>query len=290
MSPGKSRSQVRIALIQMACGVDPSENLKKALSRIKTAAARGARIVSLQELFKTRYFCQTKAQKNFGLAEKIPGPSTETLSKAARASRVVIVAPLFEKTPTGVYHNSAVVIDADGKVLGKYRKMHIPYDPWFYEKFYFAPGDLGFRVFKTRYARIAVFICWDQWFPEPARLAALKGAQIIFYPTAIGWKPENPREIKLYHEAWETVQRGHAIANGVFVAVANRVGLEGKLKFFGSSFVADPFGSVLCRASSSREEILIQDCDLGLIERTRREWPLFRDRRVDAYGGIASNA
>ena len=274
----------------MACSSDPSANLKKAVSRIKIAAAKGAKIVCLQELFKTPYFCQTEDSKNYDLAETIPGPSTEALAKAARASRVVVVASLFEKRASGVYHNTVAVIDADGKLLGKYRKMHIPDDPGFYEKFYFVPGDLGFRVFNTKYAKIGALICWDQWFPEAARLTALAGAEIIFYPTAIGWKPEEPKETESYHAAWETVQRSHAIANGVYVAAANRVGKEGKLKFWGRSFVADPFGAVVYRASASEEEIVLVDCDLSRVEQTRREWPFLRDRRIDAYSSVASRS
>ena len=278
----KTKSSVRVGLIQSRCEEDPAANLKKALSQIKTAAARGARIVCLQELFKTRYFCQTEDPKKIDLAETVPGPTTEALAKAAKSLKVVIVAPLFEKRASGLYHNTAAVIDADGKFLGKYRKMHIPDDPGFYEKFYFVPGDLGFRVFETRYAKIGVLICWDQWFPEAARLTALQGAEILFYPTAIGWKPEEQEETRHYYAAWETVQRSHAIANGVYVAAVNRVGKEGALKFWGSSFIADPFGAVLYRGGASNEEIVIADCDLSRIEKTRREWPFFRDRRIDA--------
>ena len=271
----------------MSCGADPRENLAKAVSRIRTAAARGARIVSLQELFRTHYFCRTKDTRQFGLAETIPGPTTKILSDAARRAKVVIIAPLFEKRAGGVYYNTAVVIDADGQLLGKYRKMHIPDDPGFYEKFYFTPGDTGFQVFNTRFAKIGVLICWDQWFPEAARLTALLGAEILFYPTAIGWKPEEPGETAQYRSAWETVQRAHAIANGVFVAAANRVGKEGELRFWGGSFVADPFGGLLAGAGR-QEEIILADCDLNLIKQTRREWPFLRDRRIDAYSPIAS--
>ena len=288
MKSKKHSSIVRIGLVQMACDADPAKNLKKAAQQIKLASAEGAKIVCLQELYRTPYFCRTEDSKNFDLAEGIPGPSTQALSKIAKLCGTVIVAPLFEKRASGVYHNTAVVIDADGKMLGKYRKMHIPDDPGFYEKFYFVPGDLGFQVFETRYAKIGVLICWDQWFPEAARLTALQGAEILFYPTAIGWKPEEPAETKSYHAAWETVQRSHAIANGVYVAAANRVGKEGELKFWGSSFVSDPFGHLLYRASNHQEEIILADCDLSKVEKTRREWPFLRDRRVDAYQNITS--
>ncbi|OGW82644.1 MAG: acyltransferase [Omnitrophica bacterium RIFCSPHIGHO2_02_FULL_51_18] len=287
MKKNKIKNTVRVALVQMACVEKPAENVKKTVSQIKIAAAKGAKIVCLQELFHTLYFCQTENVKNFDLAETIPGPATDALTKVSKSNKVVIVAPIFEKAASGVYYNSAVVIDANGKLLGKYRKMHIPDDPGFYEKFYFVQGDLGFKVFQTRYAKIGVLICWDQWFPEAARLAALQGAEILFYPTAIGWKPSEPVEAKGYRSAWETIQRGHAISNGVYVAAANRVGTEGNLKFWGGSFVADPFGHVAYRASA-HEEIVIEDCDLSKIEQTRREWPFWRDRRVDAYSSIGS--
>lgn len=279
---------VRIALVQAAAVSDTQKNLRKAVDQIKLAVSEGARIVCLQELYRTPYFCGAEDPKNFDLAETIPGPSTEVFSKLARVLKAVLIAPLFERRAAGVYHNTAVVIDADGKVLGKYRKMHIPDDPGFYEKFYFTPGDLGFCAFQTRYAKIGVLICWDQWFPEAARLTALAGADILFYPTAIGWKPEEAGEMKSYHASWETVQRGHAIANGVFVAAANRVGQEGELRFWGSSFVADPSGHLLYRASPKSEEIILADCDLSKVEKTRREWPFLRDRRIDAYQNIAS--
>ncbi len=283
-----SKQSVRIALIQMACSKNAEENMKKAVSEIKIAAAKGAQIVSLQELFRTPYFCQTEDVKNFDLAEAIPGPSTDLLAKTAKQAKVVIVASLFEKRGKGVYHNTAAVIDADGKLLGKYRKMHIPDDPAFYEKFYFTPGDLGFKTFETRYAKIGVLICWDQWFPEAARITALSGAEILFYPTAIGWKPEEPKETAYYHSAWEAIQRSHAVANGVYVASVNRVGREGGLQFWGQSFISDPFGHVVYRASKTQEEIVLADCDLGLVEQTRREWPFLRDRRIDAYPPILS--
>jgi N-carbamoylputrescine amidase len=284
----QDKKTVRVGLIQMSCSKDPDENVKKAVSEIRIAAAKGAKIVCLQELFRTVYFCQTEDAANFDLAEPVPGPTVETLSRVASETETVIVAPLFEKRTGGIYHNTAAVIDADGKLLGTYRKMHIPDDPAFYEKFYFTPGDLGFRSFETRYAKIGVLICWDQWFPEAARLTALAGAEILFYPTAIGWKPEEPEEARSYHSAWETAQRGHAISNGVYVAVANRVGKEGALKFWGSSFAADPFGAVVYRASNAHEEILLADCDLSQVEKTRREWPFLRDRRIDAYESITS--
>ncbi len=277
---------VRVGLIQMACGKDPAKNLQKVTLRIRQAAQKGARIISLQELFKTLYFCQTRQNRYFDLAETIPGPTTDVLSKLSRELSVVIVAPLFEKAPDGKYFNAAVVIDS-GRILGKYRKMHIPDDPGFYEKFYFEPGDLGFKVFETRYARISVLICWDQWFPEAARLAALGGAEILFYPTAIGWKPKEKKETESYRNAWETIQRAHAIANGIYVAAVNRVGDERKLRFWGSSFVADPFGKWLCRGGAG-EKILVHDCNLSLVGRTRTEWPFLRDRRVDAYQGITA--
>lgn len=288
MKHKNKKGSVKIGLIQMPCAADPEKNLKLAVTRIKAASARGARIVALQELFSTLYFCQTKNTRHFDLAQSVSGPVTELLGELARSKKIVIVAPLFERAAKGVYYNSAVVIDADGRTLGSYRKMHIPDDPGFNEKFYFSPGDLGFRCFQTRYAKLGVLICWDQWFPEAARLTALAGADILFYPTAIGWKPDKPTEAKSYHAAWETIQRGHAIANGVYVASVNRVGQEGHLKFWGSSFVADPFGEIRTRASSTRGEILIQDCDLNLVEKTRREWPFLRDRRIDAYGAITS--
>jgi len=282
----KKTAAVRVGLVQMTCSNDVKANLKKAVERVRQAASRGAKIVCLQELYRTEYFCKLEDAKLFDLAETIPGPSTEALSKVAREKKVVIVASLFEKRATGVYHNTAVVIDADGKLLGKYRKMHIPDDPGFYEKFYFIPGDLGFRSFKTRYATIGVCVCWDQWFPEAARLTALAGAEILFYPTAIGWKAGRQDEAASYHDAWRTVQRGHAISNGVFVAAVNRVGREGEFKYWGGSFVSDPFGAVTAEAGASEETLLV-DCDLSSVEQTRREWPFLRDRRIDAYGDIS---
>jgi N-carbamoylputrescine amidase len=246
--------------------------------------------VCLQELFNTLYFCQGQKTEHFDLAQTIPGPATDALCDIARREKVAVIAPIFEKHRKGVYYNSAAVIGADGELIGKYRKMHIPDDPGFNEKFYFTPGDLGFKTFKIKSAKIAVLICWDQWFPEAARMAALDGADILFYPTAIGWKPNKPKETEYYHSAWETIQRSHAIANGVFVASTNRVGQEGGLKFWGQSFVADPFGAVMYRASDKDEEIVIADCDLSKVEQTRREWPFFRDRRIDAYQAITSRS
>lgn len=284
MNPAK----VKIGLVQMTCGPDKSANIRKAADKVREAADRGAQIICLQELFASLYFCQTETHAFFDLAETIPGPALETLSAVAREKAVVLIAPVFEKRAEGVYHNSAVVIDADGTQLGTYRKMHIPDDPNFYEKFYFAPGDLGFKSFQTRYGKIGVLICWDQWFPEGARLTALTGAQILFYPTAIGWHQSDAGVAKDQHSAWQTIQRSHAVANEVFVASVNRVGAEGELTFWGKSFVADPFGKVIAEASESAEEIMIVECDLAKIEQTRRHWPFLRDRRIDAYGAITS--
>ena len=280
---------VTLGLIQMSAGDSPEQNLTKALQRIRAAAKKGAQVIGLQELFRSPYFCQSEDQRNFKLAETIPGPSTEALGKLARDHEVVIVASLFEKRSAGIYHNTAVVIDADGTIAGKYRKMHIPDDPLYYEKFYFTPGDLGFPSYQTRYAKVGALVCWDQWFPEAARLAALDGAQILFYPTAIGWIPNEPRAVaENQRDAWEVIQRSHAVANGVYVAAVNRVGREGKLRFWGNSFIAGPFGEVVARAGGAREEILIANCDLGKIEETRQGWPFLRDRRIDAYAALQS--
>jgi N-carbamoylputrescine amidase len=280
-------SPLRVALIQMRVEQDPAANLASALAKLDAAAAKGARVACLPELFRSRYFCQSEEHRHFDLAEPIPGESTEALAKLAAKREMAIVASLFEKRAEGVYHNTAVVIDADGRMLGTYRKMHIPDDPLYYEKFYFTPGDKGFAAFAARPAKIGTLVCWDQWFPEAARLTALAGAQILFYPTAIGWQfDEGDAVDTAQHDAWETVQRGHAIANGVFVAAVNRVGPEDGIRFWGQSFVADPFGRVLARASSDREETLLVDCDLGAIEAVRRNWPFLRDRRIDAYGEI----
>lgn len=261
-------------------------NLKKTVQKIKAAASKGAKIICLQELFRSHYFCQAYDPKNFALAETIPGPTTMLLGKLAKALKVVIIASLFEKRAEGLYHNTAIVLDADGSLLGKYRKMHIPDDPHFYEKFYFTPGDLGFSSFQTRYARIGVLVCWDQWYPEAARLTALTGAQILFYPTAIGYHASDAAVAKDQAQGWEIIQRGHGVANEVFVAAVNRVGREKGLTFWGNSFVSDPFGKVIGKAGSRKEEILIVECDLSQIQETRHGWPFLRDRRIDAYGPI----
>jgi N-carbamoylputrescine amidase len=276
-----------VGLVQMRCGTDPAANLATAVARIEEAAGRGAQIVCLQELFRSQYFCQREDAALFDLAEPIPGPSTEALGRVAKAQHVVVVASLFEKRAEGVFHNTAVLINADGSIAGLYRKMHIPDDPLYYEKYYFTPGDVGFRSFATDAGQVGALVCWDQWFPEAARLTALRGAEILFYPTAIGWHPSEKAEYgEAQYSAWETIQRAHAIANGVFVAAVNRVGLEGGLEFWGGSFVCDPFGRVLARASHDREEVLVVPCDRRLIGDTRRNWPFLRDRRVDAYDGL----
>jgi len=283
----KSEHVVTLGLVQMRCGEKPAENLECAVERIRRAARDGAQVVCLQELFRSRYFCQEENAALFRLAEPIPGPTTTTLARVAREANIAIVGSMFEKRADGVYHNTAVVFDESGRIVGKYRKMHIPDDPLYYEKFYFTPGDLGFPAFATRRARIGTLVCWDQWFPEGARLAALAGAEILFYPTAIGWLDgETPEVNETQRDAWETAQRGHAIANGVFVAAVNRVGREGGLRFWGNSFVADPFGRVLARAATDREETLIVPCDLRRIDEVRIHWPFLRDRRIDAYGAI----
>jgi N-carbamoylputrescine amidase len=278
---------VIVGLVQMACASDPDANLRTAVARIAEAAQQGAQIVCLQELFRSQYFCQKEDPSVFDLAEPIPGPSTDALGRAAADNGVAVIGSIFEYRAPGLYHNSAVVIDADGSLRGRYRKMHIPDDPLYYEKYYFAPGDLGFESFAVGGTQVGALVCWDQWFPEAARLTALKGAQILFYPTAIAWHPAEKAEFGVaQHEAWELIQRSHALANGVFVVVTNRVGREGNLEFWGASFVTDPFGRVLARASHDREEVVIARCDLGLIDRTRRHWPFLRDRRVDAYAGL----
>lgn len=279
---------VRIGLIQLTAEDTPAANVRKTLPRIEEAAAKGAKIIGLQEMFTTKYFCINQDPKNFDLAEPIEtGPSVTELAKAAKRLGVVIVAPLFEARGSEVYHNTAAIIDADGTVLGKYRKMHIPQDPGFEEKFYFTPGDLGFRTWKTAHGDIGVLICWDQWYPEAARLTALGGAQILFYPTAIGWLPEEKAALgHAQHNAWETVQRGHGVANGCYVAATNRVGTEGRTQFWGQSFVSDPYGEIVARASIEQEEILLADCDLVKQREFRRIWPFFRDRRIDAYGDL----
>jgi N-carbamoylputrescine amidase len=280
-----------VGLIQMSCSGDPAENFAKAEARIQEAAKRGAQIICLQELFRSQYFCREENAELFELAEAIPGPSTEALAKLARGLNVVIIGSLFERRAAGIYHNTAVAIDAGGALLGKYRKMHIPDDPLYYEKFYFTPGDLGFPNFDTRFARIGVLVCWDQWYPEGARLSSLGGANILFYPTAIGWHPSEKKEFGAAQlDAWRTIQRSHAIANGVFVAAVNRVGFEGTpesgLEFWGHSFVCDPFGQILAEASADKEEILLVECDPSRVEEVRRNWPFLRDRRIDAYSPI----
>jgi N-carbamoylputrescine amidase len=287
------RPKFRIGLVQMTCSRDPEQNLEKAVARIREAAGRGAQIICLQELFRSQYFCRAEDATRFELAEAIPGPSTETMGKIARETGTVVVASLFERRAAGVYHNTAAVLNADGTLVGIYRKMHIPDDPLYYEKFYFTPGDLGFRNFETAFGRIGVLVCWDQWYPEAARLTAMQGAEVLFYPTAIGWHPrEKEGEGAAQLDAWRTVQRGHAIANGVYVAAVNRTGFEGPadngLEFWGHSFVADPFGVVVAEAAGDREETLVVECDPARAEEVRRNWPFFRDRRIDAYGGLTS--
>jgi N-carbamoylputrescine amidase len=282
-----TRNIVTIGLVQMRCTSKPMENLKKGFALIEKAARRGAQIVCLPELFRSLYFCQTEDHRQFALAEPVPGPTTEALSRTARRLHITVIGSVFEKRSAGIYHNTAIVIDANGKLAGKYRKMHIPDDPLYYEKFYFTPGDLGFQSFKTKRANIGTLICWDQWYPEAARLTALKGAQIIFYPTAIGWHTkEKKRYGQKQYDAWVTIQRAHAIANGVFVAAPNRVGVEGTVQFWGGSFICDPFGEIVAQASHDQEEIVLARCDLHKVETTRQHWPFLRDRRIDAYGGI----
>jgi N-carbamoylputrescine amidase len=286
-------SRFKVGLVQMAMSADPRENLDKAVARVKDARRVGAEVVCLPELFRSQYFCQREDASLFDLAEPVPGPTTEALGRAAKESGAVVVAPVFERRAPGLYHNSAAIIDADGQVRGLYRKMHIPDDPAFYEKFYFTPGDLGFRAFDTRAGRIGTLICWDQWYPEGARLTALQGAVVLFYPTAIGWHPHEKDAFgAAQRDAWRTIQRGHAIANGVYVAAVNRVGHETPvaggpgLEFWGTSFLADPFGVVVAEASTDKEEIVVGEVDLARIEDVRRNWPFLRDRRIDAYSDI----
>lgn len=288
----------RVALVQMSCSADPDANLDKAADRVREAARAGANVVCLPELFRTQYFCQREDHALFDLAEPIPGPSTEKLSRIAKEEHVSIVASLFERRAPGIYHNTAAVIEEDGSLAGKYRKMHIPDDPLYYEKFYFTPGDLGFRSFPMHAGNVGVLVCWDQWYPEAARLTALQGANVLFYPTAIGWHPAEKAEYgEAQYSAWQTMQRSHAIANGVYVGAVNRVGhehgdvrgnrVEGPgLEFWGGSFLADPFGRVILQAAHDKEDILIGEIDLHLIEETRRNWPFLRDRRIDAYQPI----
>jgi N-carbamoylputrescine amidase len=295
----RSSRIVAVGLTQMACGTNPRANLTRQLALAQRAAQRGAQIICTQELFRSQYFCQSEDHDCFALAETIPGPSTDAFQQFAKRHGVVVVASLFEKRAAGLYHNTAAIIDADGALLGVYRKMHIPDDPLFYEKFYFTPGDTGFRAWKTRVATIGVLICWDQWYPEGARLTALQGAEILFYPTAIGWHPrEKAGYGEAQHQSWEIIQRSHAVANGCWVAVANRIGHErvpgpdgtpvnrDGLEFWGQSFVAAPDGTVVKRASTNKEEVLVVDCDLDRVEFARTHWPFLRDRRIDAYGGI----
>jgi len=280
-----------IGLIQKKCSPDPKDNLDRTIAGIREAAKRGAQIICLQELFRTQYFCREENHDSFDLAEPIPGPTTDALGKLAAGLGVVIVASLFERRAAGLYHNTAAVLDADGSLAGIYRKMHIPDDPLYYEKFYFTPGDLGVPSFDTRHGRIAAQICWDQWYPEGARLASLRGASVVLYPTAIGWHPSEKSQYGAAQlDAWRTIQRSHAIANGIFVAAVNRVGFEGPpdsgIEFWGSSFVADPFGQVIAQASADKEEILLAECDPRRMEEVRRNWPFLRDRRTDAYAPL----
>jgi N-carbamoylputrescine amidase len=289
----KMNARFKVGLVQMAMSPDPRENLDRAVARVKEARRAGADVVCLPELFRSQYFCQREDASLFDLAEPVPGPTTEALGRAAKESGAVVVAPIFERRAPGLYHNSAAIIDASGQVLGLYRKMHIPDDPAFYEKFYFTPGDLGFRAFDTHAGRIGTLICWDQWYPEGARLTAMQGAAVIFYPTAIGWHPHEKEAFGVaQRDAWRTIQRSHAIANGVYVAAVNRVGHEKPvagqpgLEFWGTSFLCDPFGVVLAEASTDKEEIIVGEVDLSRIEDVRRNWPFLRDRRIDAYAGI----
>jgi len=286
-----SSRKFTLGLVQMRCTADPDRNLSAALGAIRTAAKRGAKVVCLPELFRSLYFCQEEDHSQFELAEPIPGPGSEALSKIAKELKIVVVGSLFERRAPGLYHNTAVVIEADGSIAGTYRKMHIPDDPHYYEKFYFTPGDLGFQAAETRYGKLGTLVCWDQWYPEAARLTALRGALVLFYPTAIGWHPKEKKEYGAGQlDAWKTIQRSHAIANGVYVASVNRIGHEGPkaagIEFWGNSFVCDPFGKVLVQASADKEEILLAEIDPAVQETVRQHWPFLRDRRVDAYGGI----
>ena len=276
-----------MALVQLSCSRDPKQNLQKTLNSIRDAAGRGAQVICLQELFSTHYFCDVEDHDNFNLAEPIPGPTTDTLSSTAKDYGIVIISSQFEKRTQGIFHNTSAVIDADGSYLGKYRKMHIPDDPGFYEKFYFTPGDLGYKVFSTRYGRFGILVCWDQWYPEAARITALMGAQVLFYPTAIGWAltQDDPTNSEQYN-AWRIIQQSHAVANGVHVVSVNRVGKESGINFWGGSFISNPFGTILCQASHDQEEVIIQEIDLGKTDYYRTHWPFFRDRRIDSYSSI----
>ena len=292
-APATTSRPFVIGLVQSAAGKDPKENLRRAAAKIEEAARAGARVICLPELFRSQYFCQQEDVRAFDLAESIPGTTTELLSPLAAKLNVVVIAPIFERRAAGIYHNSLVVIDANGSIIGTYRKMHIPDDPAYYEKFYFTPGDLGFRTFPTSAGPIGTMICWDQWYPEAARLTAMQGASVLFYPTAIGWHPHEKKEHgEAQRDAWRTVQRGHAIANGIYVASVNRIGLEVPsgsgpgIEFWGSSFIADPQGVIIAQASADKEEILLGEVDPARIEDIRRNWPFLRDRRTDAYGDI----
>lgn len=282
-------SKVKVGFVQMSCTDNKADNLAKAIRQVREAAAKGAQIVCLQELFTSLYFCDEENYDNFSLAEPIPGPSTDSLQKVAAELGVVIIASLFEKRAQGLYHNTTAVLDADGAYLGKYRKMHIPDDPAYYEKFYFTPGDLGYKVFKTKFATIGVLICWDQWYPEAARITALMGAEVLFYPTAIGWATSQDEATNVeQYNAWQTIQRSHAVANGIHVVSVNRVGFEqeGRMKFWGGSFIANPFGSIIYQASHENEEVFVQELDLSVTDRYRTHWPFMRDRRIDSYSPI----
>ncbi|MGZ8557418.1 MAG: carbon-nitrogen hydrolase [Chitinophagaceae bacterium] len=282
-------SKVKVGIVQMSCSTDKQANFQKAIEKIKVAAANGAQIVCLQELFTSLYFCDVEDYDNFKLAEPVPGPSSDALSKVAKESGVVIIASLFEKRTQGLYHNTTAILDADGSYLGKYRKMHIPDDPAYYEKFYFTPGDLGYKVFTTKFARIGVLICWDQWYPEASRITALMGAEILFYPTAIGWATSQDEATNTeQYNAWQTIQRSHSVANGLHVVSVNRVGFEqnGAMKFWGGSFITNTFGSILYKASHEEEEVHVEELDLEKTDRYRTHWPFLRDRRIDSYQPI----
>jgi N-carbamoylputrescine amidase len=292
MKKGASSRIVKLGLLQARVLPDPDENLRKTLVLAKQAVEKGAKIICTQELFRSYYFCQEENHENFKLAETIPGPTTEAFQKFAKEHDVVVIASIFEKRAAGVYHNTAAVIDADGRLLGIYRKMHIPDDPLYYEKFYFTPGDLGFKAFQTKYAKVGTLVCWDQWYPEGARLTAMQGAEILFYPTAIGWHPSEKDEYgKDQHTAWETIQRAHAVANGCYVAAVNRIGHETPIggdgiQFWGQSFVSGTSGQIVAKASSDQEEVLVVEVDLEKVDTTRTHWPFLRDRRIDAYGDL----